>query len=473
MKSLASLALAAATLALPFLSGCGNSSSVKASTSSYDFGNVALHTTQNRVVVTLTNSGSSSTILNITMSVDPSFSIDPSVSCGVTLPAGGSCSLVVTYSPQKTGPETAQLEIVGGTAGNQTIQLTGTGTTLSAGEGMVTATNNPLVALYTYAPTGPGTVYVNFGTTTSYGLKTWAVPTPTNGDPVTIFVAGMQANTTYHMQATEKLTAGGTVQDQDHTFKTSSFPSAILPTFNVTTASGATPQPGIELMSADNSKTTGYLEAYATDLKGNIIWGYNYPDRTENLNFTTLVQPVKLMPNGNMIVILSFTSSANLDGKDNIVNTPPGTTDLIREIDLAGDPVKQITIDQLNADMTAAGYNIHPYDFSHDVTVLPNGHWIVIATTIQSETDLTNEPSPYSVLGDVIIDLDKNLKPVWVWNEFDHLDLNRHPMQFPAWTHTNAIVYSPTDGNLLVSIRHQNWLVKINYDHCHGNCDIL
>jgi hypothetical protein len=46
-------------------------------------------------------------------------------------------------------------------------------------------------------------------------------------------------------------------------------------------------------------------------------------------------------------------------------------------------------------------------------------------------------------------------------------------MQFPDWTHTNAILYSPTDGNLLVSIRHQNWLIKINYDNGQGDGSIL
>lgn len=45
-------------------------------------------------------------------------------------------------------------------------------------------------------------------------------------------------------------------------------------------------------------------------------------------------------------------------------------------------------------------------------------------------------------LGDVLIDLDQNFNPLWVWNAFDHLDVNRHPMNFPDWTHGNAILYS-------------------------------
>jgi arylsulfate sulfotransferase len=73
----------------------------------------------------------------------------------------------------------------------------------------------------------------------------------------------------------------------------------------------------------------------------------------------------------------------------------------------------------------------------------------------------------------VVIDLDPNHHPVWLWNEFDHLDVNRQPMGFPDWTHTNAIIYSADDGNLIVSVRHQNWLLKIDYANGMGKGDIV
>ena len=39
---------------------------------------------------------------------------------------------------------------------------------------------------------------------------------------------------------------------------------------------------------------------------------------------------------------------------------------------------------------------------------------------------------------------------------------------FPDWTHTNAILYSKDDGNLLVSMRHQSWVVKVDYNNGAG-----
>jgi hypothetical protein len=61
---------------------------------------------------------------------------------------------------------------------------------------------------------------------------------------------------------------------------------------------------------------------------------------------------------------------------------------------------------------------------------------------------------------------------VWVWRAFDHLDVNRHPYGFPDWTHSNALVFT-TDGNLLISMRHQHWVLKINYANGAGNGDVL
>jgi hypothetical protein len=83
------------------------------------------------------------------------------------------------------------------------------------------------------------------------------------------------------------------------------------------------------------------------------------------------------------------------------------------------------------------------------------------------------------VLGDAIGDLDQNYNPVWVWDSFDHLDASRHPFGvvywfgFLDWTHTNAIVYSPDDGNLILSMRNQSWVLKIDYENGQGTGNIL
>jgi hypothetical protein len=269
----------------------------------------------------------------------------------------------------------------------------------------------------------------------------------------------MQANTTYLMQAVVNYGDGTSVKDVDHTFTTGSYPAGSLPSVTATTAPGQTPQPGIEMVNSVTAPT----QIVAVDLSGNVVWAYNPNMQMNGASFDA----PKLLPNGDFIAMASVNSSTILK------NAPPvGAPNLVREFDLAGNTIKQITMDELNAALAAAGYNVQLLLFSHDITVPPDGHWLVLANTLKSVV-LSGQTTPTQVAGDVIVDLDTNLKPVWVWNEFDHLDVNRHPWSFPDWTHTNAVIYSPDDGNLLVSMRHQNWIVKVDYQDGAGTGDIL
>ena len=326
--------------------------------------------------------------------------------------------------------------------------------------GTVSTTANPLVAKYSLTLYQTAKVSVVFGKTTSYGLKTSAIETPAGGGQVAILVAGMQANTTYHMQAQVIYSDGRLAYDSDRTFTTGSYPAGLLPTLTATTAPGQTPQPGIEMINPIGS----VVQLLATDLSGNIIWAYYDP--TINVGLSTWLAP-KQLANGDYIAMVSPTSSLPLTSP-----VPAAAANLVREFDLAGNTVKQITMTQLNAALAAAGYDLTLQLFSHDITVLPNGHWIILANTLKNVV-LTGATAPTQVLGDVLVDLDTNMQPVWVWSEFDHMDVNRHPWNFPDWTHTNAVIYSPDDGDLLVSMRHQNWVIKVDYNNGTGTGDIL
>ena len=142
---------------------------------------------------------------------------------------------------------------------------------------------------------------------------------------------------------------------------------------------------------------------------------------------------------------------------------------MLQEVDLTGALIWQMTAADLNAALaaaTCAGCNITVVGTHHDFVLLPNGHLIVIASTQETISGTT-------ITGDAIIDLDQNHKPVWLWNAFDHLDVNRGPYGFPDWTHTNAVIYSADDGNLIVSMRDQNWLLKLDYANGMGAGDVL
>jgi hypothetical protein len=440
-------------------------------TTAFDFGDNLVSNTVTQTVVMVTNTGSAELSMNPTITGDASYSIATGTSCTQQLDPSATCSVALNYTPTTpSAPSTQNATLNMGfgdvpTGTPQTVAITGTSAALAAGQ--VRDTDNPQVALYTMTLPFPGSVTVNFGKDTSYGLKTWSQSTATAGGTISIFVAGMEASTTYHMQAAVSLSNGITANDSDHAFTTKAVPANMALNATTTTTAGMTPQAGLELLNTLGGTPSGVI---VTDLSGNVLWTYANPG--SNLNF---IDGVKVLPNGNFLMTIGPSSAAPLGGA-----IPAGTINEMREVNLAGDTVREISIDDLNVALAAASCaecQVKLDGFHHDVEPLPNGHWLVLANTTRalsstSKPPLTNSPAG-TVLGDVIVDLDQNLQPVWVWNEFNHLDPNRHPYQFPDWTHTNAVVYSKDDGNILVSIRHQNWVVKINYADGAGDGSIL
>jgi arylsulfate sulfotransferase len=443
------------------------------SATSFDFGHNLVNNALTKTVTIVTNTGSNLLTLSPVLSGDPSYSIATGgSSCGLQLAAGASCNMMLNYNPTTSSSPAAQTTTLNMGFGDvpdgtpQTIAITGISASMAAGQ--VTATNNPQVALYTMTLPFPGSVTVNFGTTTSYGLQTWTQSTTTPGGTVSIFVAGMLASTAYHMQASVQFVNGITTNDADHTFTTQAVPANMQIQLTTATTPGMTPQPGLELINPIGAATNGVI---VTDLSGNTLWAYADPGNT-SLNF---IDGVKMLPNGHLLMVIGPSSQAPLPAP-----IPAAAITEIREVTLGGDTVNTVNLNDLNSELAAASCaecNVSLVDFHHDVEPLPNGHMLIVANTIMalsstSTPALTNLPAQ-NVLGDVIIDLDQNMHPVWAWNEFNHLDPNRHPYMFPDWTHTNAVVYSPDDGNIIVSIRHQNWVLKINYANGAGTGNIL
>jgi hypothetical protein len=381
-------------------------------------------------------------------------------------------------------------------------------------QGRVQSTQNPQVALYTVLPQSAAQVTVEFGPTTNYGKQTSTIADPA-GQAANIFVAGMRADTTYHMRATVRFQDGATLKDADHTFTTGHYPASWIPP--ITVQSTGTPAPGVELLNPAGADA----QAFVTDLHGNALWAYNYPDRQsitrvqfhrtlhaayltlvgwrnwlwqrlglhvggksvlwnaalwrlppQERRTSTMINPIKLLPNGDFVMVIGLASHTLLDSPDGA--PPPHTPSLLREINLAGQSVRQLPIAELNKKLRAAGYAGPTLEIlHHDVAVLPNGHWIVMANGTREYKNLPGYPGMTRVIGDVLVDLDPNLNPVWTWSEFDHLDVRRHPMDFPDWTHTNAVLYTKDDGNLIVSIRSQHWVIKIDYRNGRGTGNIL
>ncbi|MGA7907259.1 MAG: aryl-sulfate sulfotransferase [Candidatus Sulfotelmatobacter sp.] len=319
----------------------------------------------------------------------------------------------------------------------------------------IARTQNPLVASYSVAAPAGSAVAVEFGPDANYGFRTSAITVPLGTSSVSILVAGMRQNSTYHMRAITTLPDGAQRLDSDRTFTTGSAPAGRIPATAVTIASKMTPARGVELLGLNRGRGPAEynLRLVALDPAGELIWYYDFDLRLG------IAQPVKLLPNGHFL--------ANLPGN---TSKPEG---VVREFDLAGNTIREFTPQQINRSLAAEGYGFGIVAIHHDLTPLPNGHILLLVTIEKKFRNLPGYHGVTTVSGDGVIDLDRTFKPVWVWSSFDHLDVNRHPYLFPDWTHTNTIVYSPDDGNILLSVRNQDWIIKIDYANGRGTGKIL
>ncbi len=321
----------------------------------------------------------------------------------------------------------------------------------------MTSTQNPLVAQFTVTSGCSGAVSVQFGPDTSYGRMTSSYPIGPR-EILNIQVAGMRASTTYHMRA-QRQCPGINDTSKDLTFTTGAIPTTIpVPAIQVTRPDPPSPQPegaGIEMLTLI-APGSNLMQAFFTDRDANPIWYYN-------LDPTYFPFTMKQLPNGNMLI--SMTSFSQTPGS------------LIREVDLAGNTIRQLSINDLQTKVQAAGYDFAPAGFHHELLPLANGHVLVVVNVYKDVDGLPGSSGTVTVEGDAIIDLDENWNPVWSWNSFDFLDVSRHLAAITGttldWTHTNALVYSPNDGNLLVSMRHQSWILKIDYNNGAGSGNVL
>ena len=76
----------------------------------------------------------------------------------------------------------------------------------------------------------------------------------------------------------------------------------------------------------------------------------------------------------------------------------------------------------------------------------------------------------------MVIVLNQDFQVTWVWNSFRWLNTNRLGTVNPIpsdWLHANSVSWSPEDDNLIVSLRSQDWVIKIDYADGTGNGHVI
>ncbi len=364
-----------------------------------------------------------------------------------------------TWNPIQQG--TYEIQVVakagfGAARKKESTIATYTAQTRVVGDGaVVSSMANPLVALFSAPPSPGASMYVQFaqqGPTPSWQDTSPLPIVP--GESTNFIVAGMLPDTSYLMRY---VLDDGTVS-APLTFTTGSLPSYLnFPAFTVVQP----PAPGTDLgqgvifhAGVLSGPSTNTVTSVATDLAGNVIWYYdpvanNFPGYSQNIE-----------PGGTVMM---------LGGK--AVGSTAGYNTL-RQVDLAGDTLRQTNIRAVNAELTAR-HRPRIIDFDHEAKLLPNGDTVVIGVT-RKTVEYEGKPTRFN--GDMVIVLDPNFQVSWVWNGFSWLNTNHLGKDHPIpsdWLHANSVSWSPEDDDLVVSLRTQDWALKLDYADGTGNGHIV
>ena len=139
-------------------------------------------------------------------------------------------------------------------------------------------------------------------------------------------------------------------------------------------------------------------------------------------------------------------------------------------------------------------------DWNHEAIRLPNGWTAIIGHEEMMVTSATQCPTAQfptnhcDVLGDKIVVMDPAGTVQWVWDSFNaaqfpYIDrravlgetCSPSPDGCPItltstaqdWLHANSLWYDPADGNLVINLRNQNWIVKVAYQNGAGNGSVV
>lgn len=364
----------------------------------------------------------------------------------------------LTWNPMQQGTYDIQVVVKSGFGArkSESASATFTAQTRVVGDSaVVSPMSNPLVALFSAPPSPGASMYVQFaeqGPTPSWQDTSPLPIVP--GESTNFIVAGMLPDTTYLMRY---VLDDGTVS-APLSFTTGSLPSDLkFPTFTVVQppATGTDLNQGVIFHAGLRpGHSINAVNTVATDLDGNVIWYYdpvanNFPGYAQN------IEP------GGTVMMLGGTTVGN-----------SASYDTIRQVDLAGDTLRQTDVRAVNAEL-AARHQPPIFDFDHEAKLLPNGETAVLAGTRKT---VEYHGKPTTFVGDMVIVLDQNFQVAWTWDAFRWLNTNRigKVQATPKnWLHGNAVSWSPEDDDLIFSSRTQSWVIKIDYADGTGNGHVI
>lgn len=297
--------------------------------------------------------------------------------------------------------------------------------------------SSSLAALVSVELSGEGTTHVAFW---AEGVELRQTAAAGAGIQHEFLVLGMRADSSYSLQAVAQSGGGEEALGEELSFQTGSLPPDI-PDFDVEVLQPERVQPGITVFGPARVGSQGSPPPQddspfliGVDEEGEVVW-YYAPDDVAGSHVNRDARP----------------------GDDGTLLLP--LRNGFRLIEPDGEKL-----------LERSGAELPRLQLHHDVMRLPGTGIVALASEVET---VDVEGVPTEVKGDVLVLWDDEGEVIWEWSAFDHLPTDRFPGYLSSntgpqggpldWTHGNGLGFDPEESLILLSLRHQNWVVAIRY----------
>ena len=324
----------------------------------------------------------------------------------------------------------------------------------------------PLAAVLSFAVDQP----VETTVTVSDDDRTWDIEFDEGREPQAgLPILGLKAGRTHTLRVTVRNAAGEETVSGPLTYETPPLPTGLadFPPFVVVKADVERMEPGVRFLSV-RRRVPGRVNWHLpTQFRFEVSWGMivAIDELGEPLWYyqtDTRIAGIKRLENGNLFY--------------------HGTDFRSVEIDMLGNVVNQFYAEHRPQGPIEDAVPVAAQSLHHQPHEMPNGNFLAITANARrienwysSEYDVDALRADANVVGDTIVEFDRDGDIVWSWNAFDHLDLNRigyltfdsywQVRGFPGhwdWTHGNGVTYDSRDDSVIVSLRNQDAIIKID-----------
>jgi arylsulfate sulfotransferase len=324
----------------------------------------------------------------------------------------------------------------------------------------------PLAAILSFETDQPVETVV----TVADGERTWDIPFDAQQSAnENLPLLGLRAGRTHVLTVKVMNEAGEAMIASPLRYETPPLPTGLadFPPFTVVKADVAQMEPGIKFLSVRRripGRISWHLPSQlrfevswgmivAIDALGEPLWYYQSDSR---------IAGIKRLANGNLFFHRTDHRSV--------------------EIDMLGNVVNEFYAEHRTQGPVEGAVPVEAQSLHHQPHEMPNGNFLALTANARqienwysSEYDADAPRADANVVADRIVEFDVDGNIVWSWNAFDHLDLNRigyltfdsywHVRGFPGhwdWTHGNGVTFDSRDNSVIVSLRNQDAIIKID-----------